>query len=642
MSQDNAQNAIPQNIIEPEIPHSPPPSYHSPANSPARRPSRSHRAPAPAGNETKHNVSDNICDIIKCVYIPQYEKAVLEHNSLFGGTDNEKELQCWCKRTAGEIVRLVKTKVDPFAEVTVGVFSTAKDFEVIKRQFMNYRHNVMKMNPHKYAKAEGMQKNVTMLSKDAQKMVDEILTLQSPSTGQNLFKVQNLESSDGHGWKELWNKLTDKEKNEWNEKAKDVDVDANQRVFAQALRQFITSLAQSGRVRAFKGLFIFATRDSEGDLTTQHVCHGTSARDFSCTWLAGLDPDQTYPHFIEKFIGPFEQWADKSLPFNGYLNSFTQDEDGFPKFPAVDLVHTSGEVFQADVAGNAVAIAGVDPQPAVNSAASATETALALAIPTNAAATQMIMSTNSSAESVLSLSSRPEGVATTLTVETPILVSVSATSADPVVPLSTPLGSGTLAVGSSSFPQSITTAATPASASPTPTMATGSSNKAPQSVSFSPSRPMAVVTATAVALAPMISLADGDVTAATVEEGHNEKCKVSKEVAGAPSKKKAKRVPNGQGPPAPGRRSAQERHQVNHDGQLQMLTERGVTNSGAKPGWEYVVVPVSPPQTSSTDEPESTTCLLLSYKEWIFLLKNQAQSIHSGGGIEVDYTNASY
>ncbi|KIK60862.1 hypothetical protein GYMLUDRAFT_244020 [Collybiopsis luxurians FD-317 M1] len=594
MSQDNAQNAIPQNIIEPKIPHSPPPSYCSPANSPARHPSR-----------------DDIHDIIKHVYIPQYEKAVLKHDSLFGGTDNEKELQCWRKRTAGEIVRLVKTKVDPFVEVTVGVFGTAKDFEVIKCQFMNYRHNVMKMNPHKYAKAEGMQKNVTMSSKDAQKMVDKILTLQSPLTGRNLFKVQNLESSDGHRWKELWNKLTDKEK---NESATDsLLMTSNQCVLAQALRQFITSLAH------------------EGDLTTQHVCHGTSTRDFSRTWLAGLDPDQTYPHFIEKFIGPFEQWADKSLPFNGYLNSFTWDEDRFPKFPAVDLVRTSGEVFsqqfkgeslpweelmqtpgnfydtdhhpfpvaikhpskmvnlepalmaqalkemktpfrfrqlerddaEADVAGNAVAVAGVDPQPAVNSAASATETASASAIPTNAAATQMIMSTNSSADSVLSL---------------------------------TPLGSGTLAVGSSLFPQSIATAATPASALPTPTKATGSSNEAPQPVSFSPSRPMAVVTATAAAPAPMIFLADGDVTTATVEEGHNEKCKVSEEVAGAPSKKKAKHVLNGQGPAAPGRRSAQERHQVNRDGQLQTLTERGITNSGAKLGWEYVVVPVSPPK----------------------------------------------
>ncbi|KIK66493.1 hypothetical protein GYMLUDRAFT_239432 [Collybiopsis luxurians FD-317 M1] len=89
---------------------------------------------------------------------------------------------------------------------------------------------------------------------------------------------------------------------------------SNQHVLAQVLRQFITSLAQSGHVRAFKGLFIFATQDSEGDLTTQHVCHGTSARDFSCTWLTGLNPDQTYPHFIEKFIGPVRTFTTFVVP----------------------------------------------------------------------------------------------------------------------------------------------------------------------------------------------------------------------------------------------------------------------------------------------------------------------------------------
>lgn len=78
---------------------------------------------------------------------------------------------------------------------------------------------------------------------------------------------------------------------------------------------------------------------------------GTSGKRFDRTWLPELGETVSEEQFQTKFVSPFATWADIAIPEDPYTQSFDLDDHGFPIFPKVDLLRTTGEGLQGVMDG---------------------------------------------------------------------------------------------------------------------------------------------------------------------------------------------------------------------------------------------------------------------------------------------------
>lgn len=73
---------------------------------------------------------------------------------------------------------------------------------------------------------------------------------------------------------------------------------------------------------------------------------GTSGKRFDRTWLPALDEATSEEQHHVKFVSPFATWADANIPVDASTQLFDFDTHGYPIFPKVDLLRSTGEDLQ--------------------------------------------------------------------------------------------------------------------------------------------------------------------------------------------------------------------------------------------------------------------------------------------------------
>ncbi|KAF9065888.1 hypothetical protein BDP27DRAFT_1366056 [Rhodocollybia butyracea] len=277
----------------------------------------------PNGETT--DIKKPVVDKIRETYLEQFEKRVKKHDPKLVGSN---KVDNWRQTTAEKIMQLIEENEAPFENVTCTPGQRKNNVAAINRVFQNHYHHKMKK-----ATSHG---GIAISHEDALKIIGAIRELRTPANGRDFFKSKQaaeiqLRVDEGENYqtvvKEMWDGLTPEIQQQWGEDAKQIDVPGNQSKLEEVLPVFFKSLTTSGCVGPIEALVVYSFRDANNDVQTKHFSSG----DF-------IEQTTGEEQFVKDFVEPFHTWAVDALSVNEEeAEAFFYDEEGFPKFPAVQL-----------------------------------------------------------------------------------------------------------------------------------------------------------------------------------------------------------------------------------------------------------------------------------------------------------------